>query len=78
MYGIVYGMRRTTLYLPDDLKEALQRTAAAEGRSEAEVVRSALATATAKHTRGTTSALTVLGGLDLMTRAGRVRASAPR
>lgn len=38
------------MYLPDALKEALGRTAAAEGRSEAEVVRSALATATAKHT----------------------------
>jgi len=46
----MYGMRRTTIYLPDDLKEALERTAIAEGRSEAEVVRSALATATAEHT----------------------------
>jgi plasmid stability protein len=50
MYGMMYGMRRTTVYIPDDLKEALERTAAAEGRSEAEVVRSALATATAEHT----------------------------
>jgi len=50
MYGIMYGMRRTTIYLPDDLKDALERTAAAEGCSEAEVVRSALATATAEHT----------------------------
>jgi hypothetical protein len=49
MYGMMYGMRRTTIYLPDDLKGALERTAAAEGRSEAEVVRSALATATAEH-----------------------------
>ena len=36
---MMYGMKRTTIYLPDDLKEALERTAAAEGRSEAEVVR---------------------------------------
>ena len=50
MCGIMYGMRRTTIYIPDDLKEALERAAAAEGRSEAEVVRSALATATAEHT----------------------------
>lgn len=50
MCGTMYGMRRTTIYLPDNLKEALERTAAAEGRSEAEVVRSALATATAEHT----------------------------
>lgn len=42
-------MRRTTIYLPDDLKAALERTAAAEGRSEAEVVRSALSSATAVH-----------------------------
>jgi hypothetical protein len=50
MCGIMYGMKRTTIYLPDDLKEALERTAVAEGRSEAEIVRSALATATAEHT----------------------------
>lgn len=49
MYGIMYGMKRTTIYLPDDLKAALERTATTEGRSEAEVVRSALASATASH-----------------------------
>jgi len=43
-------MRRTTIYLPDDLKDALKRTAAAEGRSETEVIRSALASTTADHT----------------------------
>jgi plasmid stability protein len=42
-------MRRTTIYLPDELKAALEQTAAAEGRSEAEVVRAALTTATATH-----------------------------
>jgi Arc/MetJ-type ribon-helix-helix transcriptional regulator len=45
----MYGMKRTTVYLPDDLKAALERTAAAQGRSEAEVVRSAVAAATAEH-----------------------------
>lgn len=40
-------MKRTTVYLPADLKAALERTAAAEQRSEAEVIRSALAAATA-------------------------------
>ena len=45
----MYGMRRTTVYLPEDLKAALERTAAAQGRSEAEVVRAALAAATAGH-----------------------------
>lgn len=46
---MMYGMRRTMIYLSDDLKDALERTAAPEGRSEAEAVRSALATATAEH-----------------------------
>ena len=49
MYGMMYGVRRTTVYLPDELKAALSRTAAAQGRSEAEVIRTALATATAAH-----------------------------
>jgi plasmid stability protein len=42
-------MKRTTVYLPDDLKVALERTAAAQGRSQAEIVRRALAAATADH-----------------------------
>ncbi len=45
----MYGMKRTTVYLTDDLKVALERTAAAQGKSEAEIVRSALAAATAGH-----------------------------
>src|SRR5918996_4045400 len=45
----MYGMRRTTVYLPDDLEAALERTAAVHGKSEAEVVRGALAAATADH-----------------------------
>jgi plasmid stability protein len=44
----MYGMRRTTIYLPDELKAALERTAAAQGTSEAEVIRSALAAATSE------------------------------
>lgn len=44
----MYGMKRTTVYLPDDLKAALERTAAAQGSSEAEVIRSALSAATAE------------------------------
>jgi plasmid stability protein len=43
---MMYGMRRTTVYLPDELKAALERTAAAQGTSEAEIVRSALVAAT--------------------------------
>lgn len=49
MYGMMYGMKRTTIYLPDELKAALERTANAEGRSEADVVRTALTAATAAH-----------------------------
>jgi len=41
-YGSVYGMKKTTIYLPDELKAALERAAAAQGRSEAELVREAV------------------------------------
>lgn len=34
--------RKTTIYLPDDLKEAVERTAARRGCSEAEVIRHAV------------------------------------
>jgi predicted transcriptional regulator len=37
--------RKTTVYLPDDLKLALEREARRSGRSEADVIRSALAAA---------------------------------
>ncbi len=43
----MYVMRRTTVYLPDELKAQLERTALEQGKSEAEVVRSAIADATA-------------------------------
>lgn len=45
---MMYGMRRTTVYLPDELKLAVERTAAAQGKSEAEVVRAAILVATAE------------------------------
>jgi len=35
-------MTKTTIYLPDDLKQAVARLAAASGRSEAEVIREAI------------------------------------
>ena len=35
-------MKKTTVYLPDDLKAALERTAAVQGRSEAELIREAV------------------------------------
>ena len=46
VYGIVYGMQKTTVYLPDDLKRALGRAAAARGCSEAELIREAVRAAT--------------------------------
>lgn len=46
-YGTMYGMQKTTVYLPDDLKRALGRCAAARGQSEAEFIREALRAMTA-------------------------------
>ncbi len=39
MYVTMYGMIRTTVYLPEDLKTSLQRVARAAGRSEAQLIR---------------------------------------
>ena len=36
-------MRKTTVYLPDELKESLRRLSAGSGRSEAELIREAIA-----------------------------------
>lgn len=38
----MYGMKKTTVYLPDDLKFALGRVAAEKGRSEADLIREAI------------------------------------
>ncbi len=38
-------MQKTTLYLPDELKERVETVARMEGRSEAEVIRDAIAAA---------------------------------
>ena len=38
----MYGMRKTTVYLPEDLKLALDQAAASRGRTVAELVREAL------------------------------------
>ena len=38
-------MRKTTLYLPDELKASIQRIAERESRSEADVIRAALRSA---------------------------------
>ncbi len=38
-YGTMYGVRRTTIYLPEDLKSSLARAAQEEGRTEADLIR---------------------------------------
>ena len=44
----MHGMQKTTVYVPDELKHALERAAAARGCSEAELIREALRTVTAR------------------------------
>ena len=40
----MYGMQKTTVYIPEDLKRALSRIATVRGISEAELIREALRT----------------------------------
>lgn len=35
----MYGVKKTTVYLPDELKRDLERAAAESGRSEADLIR---------------------------------------
>jgi hypothetical protein len=44
----MYGMEKTTLYIPPELKSAVERAAAERGCSEAAVVREALRALTCK------------------------------
>ncbi len=48
-YGKMYGMTKTTVYLPEDLKISLKRISEEEGRSEAEIIREAIQIAVQKH-----------------------------
>ena len=41
-YVTMYGMKRTTVYFPDDLKQRLEEVAERESRSEASIVREAV------------------------------------
>jgi Arc/MetJ-type ribon-helix-helix transcriptional regulator len=43
-------MQKTTVYVPDELKSALERAAEARGCSEAELIREALRAVTARST----------------------------
>lgn len=42
MYGTMYGMVKTTVYLPKDVKQKLAELSASEGKSEAELIREAI------------------------------------
>jgi len=42
-------MEKTTVYLPDDLKEALRRAARSTGRSEADLIREGIGLVTGTH-----------------------------
>ena len=44
----MYGMQKTTVYIPEDLKRILRQVAAARGVSEAELIREALRELTAR------------------------------
>ena len=46
---MVYGMEKTTVYLPQSLKAALERTAVSEQRSEAELIREGVALVVERH-----------------------------
>lgn len=43
------GMEKTTVYLTDELKAALQRAARATGRSEADLIREGIGVVTGTH-----------------------------
>lgn len=43
----MYGMNKTTVYIPDELKRSLAQAAATRGCSEAELIREALRALTA-------------------------------
>jgi Arc/MetJ-type ribon-helix-helix transcriptional regulator len=45
----MYGMEKTTVYLTDAQKRALERAAKAAGRSEAELIREGVELVTARH-----------------------------
>jgi len=50
IYGMMYGMQKTTVYIPEDVKRALAQVAAARGVSEAELIREALRALTSQTT----------------------------
>jgi len=45
----MYGMEKTTVYLTSAQKEALERAARSEGRSEADLIRQGIEAVTERH-----------------------------
>lgn len=68
----MYGVKRTTIYLPDDLKRRLEQAARREGRTEADVIREALADALASRKRPRPTVPLTDAGLGDATIAERV------
>ena len=48
-YGSMYGMEKTTVYLTEAQKRALEQAARTAGRSEAELIREGVELVTARH-----------------------------
>lgn len=64
----MYGMVKTTIYLPEALKRRIEDVARAEGRSEADVIRSAIDAGVAPVARPRPRALFNSGRGDLVER----------
>ena len=47
---MMYGMKKTTVYLPDELKQGVSRAADASGLSEADVIRKGIQSAVDRYT----------------------------
>jgi hypothetical protein len=48
VYGTMYGVHKTTVYLPEELRRALRQAARAQGRSEAALIREGVRLVTSK------------------------------
>jgi len=59
-YGSQYGMEKTTVYLTDTQKRALERAAKAVGRSEAELIREGVELVTARHQAAELAAVSII------------------
>jgi hypothetical protein len=65
MYGKMGGMEKTTVYLTTEQRAALARAAAAEGRSEARLIRAGIDVVTARHRAGEAPAALAADGSGL-------------